>query len=71
MSQSEIAAKWAPALQHITPQVWRAAWRPGHESILVRDEVAYGGRSRAAIQASARYAASMKASTPTTIRLPP
>ncbi len=32
---------------------------------------AYGGRSRAAIQASARYAASITASRPTTVRLPP
>src|ERR1700687_4807303 len=31
----------------------------------------YGGRSRAAIQASARYAASITASTPTTVRPPP
>ena len=31
----------------------------------------YGGRSRAAIQASAKYAASITASTPTTVRLPP
>ena len=31
----------------------------------------YGGRSRAAIQASARYAASITASRPTTVRLPP
>jgi hypothetical protein len=31
----------------------------------------YGGRSRAAIQASARYAASIKASTPTIAMLPP
>src|SRR5450631_3419675 len=31
----------------------------------------YGGRSRAAIHASARYAASIRASSPTTVRLPP
>ncbi len=31
----------------------------------------YGGRSRAAIHASARYAASIKASTPTIAMLPP
>jgi hypothetical protein len=31
----------------------------------------YGGRSRAAIQASARYAASITASNATTLRLPP
>src|SRR5712672_4257408 len=40
-------------------------------SILSLAKAPYGGRSRAAIQASARYAASIRASNPTTVRLPP
>lgn len=54
MFQSEISETWAPALQRITPEVRRAASHPGHESISASDDLGYGGRSRAAIQASAR-----------------
>lgn len=54
MSQGEVAEKRTSALRRITPQVQRAASRPGNESVFLWDDFAYGGRSRAAIQASAR-----------------
>jgi hypothetical protein len=40
--------------------------KPAHDA-----ERVYGGRSRAAIQASARYAASIRASMATMVMLPP
>src|SRR6185312_15070991 len=50
---------------HPNPLPARAGRRSASE------QASYGGRSRAAIQASARYAASITASNPTTVRLPP
>ena len=70
--------KWNPRLGPITLQIIKMAHDPIANPLtfwrIMRSRIslaAYGGRSRAAIHASTRYAASITASAPTTVRLPP